>query len=107
MSLIGPSLFFSRSAIEGAADGRGNRSIAIDGVDGPRRHHQCQTGGVDSQPAKGPSMAKISMIGIDLAKNVFQIHGIDAAGTVGAATSAAAWADGEVFRSTAADGCGD
>jgi transposase len=27
-------------------------------------------------------MAKISMIGIDLAKNVFQIHGIDAAGTV-------------------------
>jgi hypothetical protein len=59
-----------------------NCSIAIDGVDGPRRHHQCQTGGVDSQPAKGPSMAKIGMIGIDLAKNVFQIHGIDAAGTV-------------------------
>jgi transposase len=29
-----------------------------------------------------PSMAKISMIGLDLAKNVFQIHGIDAAGTV-------------------------
>jgi hypothetical protein len=29
-----------------------------------------------------PPMAKISMIGLDLAKNVFQIHGIDAAGTV-------------------------
>jgi hypothetical protein len=27
---------------------------------------------------RGPSMAKISMIGLDLAKNVFQIHGIDA-----------------------------
>ncbi len=27
-------------------------------------------------------MVKISMIGLDLAKNVFQIHGIDAAGTV-------------------------
>jgi transposase len=27
-------------------------------------------------------MAKISMIGLDLAKNVFQIHGIDAAGKV-------------------------
>ena len=27
-------------------------------------------------------MAKISMIGLDLAKNVFQIHGIDAAGNV-------------------------
>jgi hypothetical protein len=31
---------------------------------------------------RGPSMAKISMIGIDLAKNVFQVHGIDAAGKV-------------------------
>jgi hypothetical protein len=29
---------------------------------------------------RGPSTAKISVIGIDLAKNVFQIHGIDAAG---------------------------
>jgi hypothetical protein len=55
---------------------------ANDGVDGPRRHHQCQTGGDDSQPARGPPMAKISMIGLDLAKNVFQIHGIDAAGKV-------------------------
>jgi len=27
-------------------------------------------------------MAKISMIGLDLAKNVFQIHGIDDAGKV-------------------------
>ena len=27
-------------------------------------------------------MAKISMIGLDLAKNVFQVHGIDAAGKV-------------------------
>jgi transposase len=32
---------------------------------------------------RGPSMAKISMIGLDLeAKDVFQIHGIDAAGKV-------------------------
>jgi transposase len=27
-------------------------------------------------------MAKISMIGLDLAKNVFQVHGIDATGKV-------------------------
>jgi transposase len=27
-------------------------------------------------------MAKISMIGVDLAKNVFQLHGIDASGKV-------------------------
>jgi len=31
---------------------------------------------------RGPPMAKISMIGLDLAKNVFQIHGIGAAGEV-------------------------
>jgi transposase len=31
---------------------------------------------------RGPSMAKISMIGLDLAKNVFQVHGIDEAGKV-------------------------
>jgi transposase len=36
----------------------------------------------DSQPAKGPPMVKISMIGLDLAKNVFQVHGIDRAGEV-------------------------
>ena len=27
-------------------------------------------------------MAKVSMIGVDLAKNVFQVHGVDAAGKV-------------------------
>ena len=31
---------------------------------------------------RGPPMGKISMIGLDLAKNVFQIHGIDAEGKV-------------------------
>src|SRR5215831_2057553 len=64
----------------------GNSRCAVaprnDGVDGPRRHHQCQTGGVDSLQQRGPSMAKVSMIGLDLAKNVFQVHGIDAAGKV-------------------------
>ena len=30
----------------------------------------------------GPSMTKVSMIGLDLAKNVFQVHGIDATGKV-------------------------
>src|SRR5215470_11363534 len=49
----------------------------------PKRHHQCQAGGVDSLQQKGgPSMAKVSMIGLDLAKNVFQVHGIDEAGNV-------------------------
>src|SRR5271165_2073948 len=31
---------------------------------------------------RGPSMTKISMIGLDLAKNVFQVHGIDELGNV-------------------------
>ena len=29
-----------------------------------------------------PSMTKISTIGLDLAKNVFQLHGVDASGAV-------------------------
>jgi transposase len=53
-----------------------------DGLDGPRRHHRCQTGDVDSLQQRGPSMTGISMIGVDLAKNVFQVHGVDAAGKV-------------------------
>jgi transposase len=36
---------------------------------------------VDST-AKEPSMGEISMIGLDIAKNVFQVHGVDAAGAV-------------------------
>jgi transposase len=36
----------------------------------------------DSHQQRGPSMTKVSMIGLDLAKNVFQAHGIDAVGKV-------------------------
>ena len=36
---------------------------------------------VDSKPANGePSMGEITTIGLDLAKHVFQVHGVDAAG---------------------------
>src|SRR6202008_2487940 len=42
----------------------------------------CQTGDVESTRQREPSMRKISTIGLDLAKNVFQIHGIDASGAV-------------------------
>src|SRR5258708_32133947 len=42
----------------------------------------CQTGDVDSTRRREPSMGEISMIGLDLAKNVFQVHGVDASGAV-------------------------
>src|SRR5260370_21823370 len=53
-----------------------------DGVDGPRTASMCQTGDVDSTRRREPSMGEISMIGLDLAKNVFQVHGVDASGAV-------------------------
>jgi transposase len=36
----------------------------------------------DSLQLRRPSMAQISMIGLDLAKNEFQVHGIEASGQV-------------------------
>jgi transposase len=38
--------------------------------------------GDDSHQTKEPSVTKISMIGLDIAKNVFQVHGVDASGQV-------------------------
>ena len=47
----------------------------------PLRHRLCQSGA--SRPAGGePSMKQVSTIGLDLAKKVLQVHGVDAAGTV-------------------------
>jgi transposase len=39
---------------------------------------ECQSGGAE-QPLKrmGASTMKITTVGIDLAKNVFQVHGVD------------------------------
>jgi transposase len=36
----------------------------------------------DESPKEGPSMTRITTIGLDLAKKVFQVHGIDAEGKV-------------------------
>ncbi len=72
----------------------------------PRRHHRCQAGGVDSQQQRGPSMTKVSMIGLDLAKNVFQAHGVDAAGKVVVRASAAAPVQVEKFLAALPPRCG-
>jgi len=52
-----------------------------DGVDGPRRH-QCARLVLLIRPDKGAVMNEISTIGLDLAKNVFQLHGVDGSGEV-------------------------
>src|SRR5215211_6112940 len=48
------------------------------GVDGPRRHRCARMRSLRSQ-TREPSMNQIIRIGIDTSKNVFQLHGVDAA----------------------------
>src|SRR6266481_8511774 len=61
---------------------RATRWLAMMGWTAPRTASMCQTGDVDSTRRREPSMGEISMIGLDLAKNVFQVHGVDASGAV-------------------------
>jgi transposase len=42
----------------------------------------CQNEVDEDLKQRGPSMSEISTIGLDLAKNVFQVHGVDASGAV-------------------------
>src|SRR5437016_11578335 len=51
------------------------------GVDGPLAASTCQTGVSKNHQKREPSMSEITTIGLDLAKHVFQVHGIDAQGT--------------------------
>ena len=52
----------------------------FDGVDGPLTASMCQGLVVKDTNGREPSMREVSKIGLDLAKNVFQVHGVDAAG---------------------------
>ena len=52
-----------------------------DGVDAPRRHLRAKVT-VSSCHLKEASMEQTITIGLDIAKNVFQSHGADAAGHV-------------------------
>src|ERR1044071_9013146 len=59
------------------------RCARDDGVDGPHPASVCHTGsGQTATSERGPSMEKASMIGLDIAKNVFELHGRSAAGEV-------------------------
>src|SRR5437660_2397071 len=51
------------------------------GVDGPLAASECQTGVSKNHQEREPSMSEITTIGLDLAKHVFQVHGVDAQGT--------------------------
>src|SRR5579871_215915 len=42
----------------------------------------CQSWRVGQPTEQGPSMKEVSIIGLDIAKKVFQVHGVDAAGTI-------------------------
>lgn len=53
-----------------------------DGVDAPRRHRCAMVAGVEAPLRRGASMGEVSIIGLDLAKNVFQAHGAGADGSV-------------------------
>ena len=56
---------------------------AIDGVDGPANGiAMCQCGSCEAFHRGEPSMDQPMIIGLDLAKNVFQVHGVGAEGQI-------------------------
>jgi transposase len=68
-------------------DTQGNLVHAIihtaDEVDGSRsRHLSAKLGCDQAKPSKGATQMEITTIGLDLAKHVFQVHAVDAAGGV-------------------------
>ena len=52
----------------------------LDGMDAPCSGAKCVRIEVLLTPAKGTSMSEITVIGLDLAKRVFQVHGADGEG---------------------------
>ena len=46
----------------------------------PKRHQMCQSGSADNHLIERSVTIKITTMGIDLAKTVFQVHGVDAHG---------------------------
>src|SRR4029077_6468997 len=53
-----------------------------DGVDRPLPGSMCQSWVAKDQLEGEPSMNEVSTIGLDIAKNVFQVHGVDRTGAV-------------------------
>ena len=57
------------------------RNSPSDGVDGPTTASMCQDVVVEDHDQE-PPVTKVSTIGLDLAKHVFQVHGADERGAV-------------------------
>src|SRR5438094_3096359 len=51
-----------------------------DGVDGPLWHLGARMMVGETHHRREPSMGEVTTIGLDLAKHVFQVHGVDASG---------------------------
>jgi hypothetical protein len=59
------------------------RSTEVMGWTAPTRHHRAKMRSlITTSHLTEPSMEQVTTIGLDLAKNVFQLHGVDAAGNV-------------------------
>jgi hypothetical protein len=58
------------------------RAVEPDGVDGPLTASMCQSWVVNNANGREPSMTEVTTIGLDLAKTIFQVHGVDASGAV-------------------------
>src|SRR4030095_13343833 len=67
------------------ASRRGSTVPAINGMDAPflNRAWRCQSGGASQPLVRGSVIMKITTIGVDLAKTVLQVHGVDRYGKVG------------------------
>src|ERR1700751_3795360 len=63
--------------------GKPATTAAFDVEDDARsRHRMCQRGSLNNESPEGVVHMQVSPIGVDLAKNVFQMHGVDNAGKV-------------------------
>jgi len=63
--------------------GQGHAQSAFDVVDDARSRHRMCEGVIVEQRITGEGVhMQVSTIGVDLAKNVFQVHGVDSAGKV-------------------------
>ena len=67
----------------------GDTGFTVMGWTGPERHHRAKMVVVETPSEGKPSMGKcitelssVTRVGLDLAKNVFQLHGVDAKGEV-------------------------
>ncbi len=56
------------------------KAISIDGVDGSCSRRPLRHAGVSLSQLEEASMFEVSTVGVDLAKNVIQVHGVDAVG---------------------------